>query len=378
MKLAIVITAYNRPHSLGNLLNNLLKIRTDIELPIVISIDNGGTPEVNKMANDFKWPFGTKRVVIHPQKLGLVKHFIWAGDQTEEFEHVLFLEDDLLTSPEVVNYSQQLIDFYEDDPQVAAASLYNPILVEATGTKFYQLQDEYDAYFLQQPYWGNIWFKNKWKDFKTYLENYEDKPELIPSHIAEWERSFKKKYIQYLVETGKTVVTPRISVVTNNGNAGIHGGDMYSYQTVLNLEPKHYNFPKIGQSKSIYDCFEEICPNILKIYNAKLNSYDFCVDLLGTRTIYPKEYVLTTRKSKNPIMSFSSLMKPTELSIVLDAEGDQGVVLTKASDIVFEKKYERQRRYKDILKNYYIGVYASSYIAKDLIRRSFHRILKFI
>lgn len=376
-KIAIVITAYNRPKSLDNLLKNLLSIRTTIDLPLVISIDNGGTPEVNKIAYDFKWIYGEKRVVIHPNKLGLVNHFIWAGDQTEEFEHVLFLEDDLLTSPEIINYSLQLIDFYENEPEIAAASLYNPILVEATGTKFYQLQDEYDAYFLQQPYWGNIWFRDKWRNFKEYLEHYSVKLELLPSNVAGWDRSFKKKYIQYLVETGKTVVTPRISVVTNNGNAGIHGGDMYSYQAVLCLEPKQYRFPTLEQSKSKYDCFEEIYPELLKYYNQNLNEYDFCVDLLGSRKTYPQKYVLTTRKSRDPIMFFSSLMKPTELSVVLNAEGDKGVVLTKASDIIIEKSYERKRRYKDILKNYYIGFHASYYIAKDLIIKLCKRVFKF-
>lgn len=372
MNLAIVITGYNRTESMKNLLNNLLGVKTNIDLPLVISIDNAGTPELNKIVNEFEWPYGDKRVVIHPEKLGLVKHFIWAGDQTEEFEHVLFLEDDLLVSPEVIDYSLQMIEFYENVDEVAAASLYNPVLIEATGTKFYQLQDEYDAYFLQQPYWGNIWFKNKWREFKEYLKTYEVKPELIPNNVAAWNRSFKKKYIQFLVETHRTVVTPKISVVTNNGNAGIHGGDLYAYQSCLQLENKTYRFPKIGESKAVYDCFEEIDPNILKAYNLKLQKYDFAVDLLGTKSIFNTPYVLTSRKSKKPILHFSSLMKPTELSVVLNSEGDKGIVLSHVDDLVFEKSFERQRRYKDIKKNYIVGVWASLYIAKSLIKRLIH------
>ena len=368
-KLGIVITGYNRADSMRNLLNNLLCIRTNVEIPLEISIDNGGTPDLNRIAEEFEWPFGEKTVTIHQQKLGLVKHFIWAGDQTERFTNVLFLEDDLLVSPEVINYSLQLIDFYENDEHVAAASLYNPVLVEATGTKFYQLQDEYDAYFLQQPYWGNIWFKNKWCEFKKYLETYEVKPELIPSNVAEWDRSFKKIYIQFLVETNRTVVTPKVSVVTNNGIAGIHGGDMYAYQSQLQLEAKKYNFPTLKQSRSRYDCFEEIESEVLASYNEDLKEYDFCVDLLGTRTTYPKPYVLTTRKSTNPLHSYSSLMKPTELSVVLNMKGDQKVVLTRKEDIVIEKSFIRERRYRDILKNYYIGVWASLNIIRALTKR---------
>lgn len=367
--LGIVITGYNRADSMKNLLNNLLGIRTNINIPIEISIDNGGTPELNKIVNDFQWPYGEKTVTIHPEKLGLVKHFIWAGDQTERFDNVLFLEDDLLVSPEVINFSLQLIDFYEHDDNVAAASLYNPVLVEATGTKFYQLQDEYDVYFLQQPYWGNIWFKDKWREFKKYLETYEVKPELLPYNIASWDRSFKKMYVQFLVETKRTVVTPKVSVVTNNGVPGIHGGAMYAYQSQLQLETKKYNFPTLAQSKSKYDCFEEIESEILSFYNKDLSEYDFCVDLLGTRTIYTKPYVLTTRKSSDPILAYSSLMKPTELSVILNMRGDQKVVLTRKEDIVFEKSYTRERRYRDILKNYSIGIWASIQITKALFKR---------
>lgn len=368
-KIGIVITGYNRSDSMNNLLTNLLRIRTEVEIPLEISIDNRGTPELNKIVNDFKWPFGQKTVTIHQEKLGLVNHFIWVGDQTERYEHVLFLEDDMLVSPEVINYSLQLIDFYEDIDDVAAASLYNPVLVESTGTKFYQLQDEWDAYFLQQPYWGNIWFKNKWRKFKNYLETYVVKPELIPHEVVEWNRSFKKIYIQFLVETNRTVVTPKVSVATNNGVAGIHGGEMYAYQSQLQLEPRKYNFPTVSQSKARYDCFEEIEGEILKKYNKDLNKYDFCVDLLGLRSFYDKQYVLTTRKSLAPIMTFSSLMKPTELAVVLNVKGNQRVVLTRREDIVKERRYEKTRRYLDILKNYHIGVWASLYIAKDLIKR---------
>lgn len=368
-KLGIVITGYNRADSMNNLLNNLLNIRTNIEIPLEISIDNGGTPLLNKIVNEFVWPFGEKTVTIHPQKLGLVKHFIWAGDQTERFENVIFLEDDLLVSPEIINYSLQVIESYKNCDQIAGASLYNPVLVESTGTKFYQLQDEFDAYFLQQPYWGNIWFRNSWHEFKKYLESYEVKSELIPTYVATWDQSFKKIFIQFLVETNRTIVTPKVSVVTNNGIAGIHGGEMYAYQSTLQLEKKIYSFPSVENSKSRYDCYEEIESDILKFYNKDLIEYDFCVDLLGTRTMYNKPYVLTTRKSKRPILYFSSLMKPTELAVVLNVKGDQKVVLTRQEDIIKEKSYERRRRYRDILKNYYIGVWASLNITKDLVIR---------
>lgn len=366
--LAIVVTAYNRSIPLKNLLCSLLKIRIENErIPLIISIDNGGTPEVNKVAEEFEWPFGRKEVIIHNKKKGLVNHFIWAGDQTEKYDYVVFLEDDLLVSPELIDYCKRLIEFYENDNNIAAASLYNPILNEATGTKFYQLEDGYDVYFLQQPYWGNIWFKNKWKDFKKYLETYKVNEKILPSNIAEWDCSFKKIYIQYLIESNKTVVTPRVSLVTNNGNAGIHSGDLYEFQSNLQLTKKDYRFIALDESISIYDSFVEISSSILKKYCEELRDYNFEVDINGNRRFYHMEYVLTSKPVKRAILSYTSLMKPTELGIIMGMSGNKNISLCKATDVIDSHKYVRMRRYHDILKNYHIGVWASFYISKYLI-----------
>jgi hypothetical protein len=371
--ISIVITACNRADSLNNLLQSLsrLDIHADEDrIPLIISIDNNGTPEVNKVAENYLWLHGTKEVIIHKEKKGLVKHFIWAGDLTENYEHVIFLEDDLLVSTELINYSKELIKFYEDEDDIAAASLYNPILNEATGTKFYQLEDGADVYFLQQPYWGNIWFKQKWKLFKEYLHSYKLKDNLLPQYVASWNHSFKKIYIQYLIETCKTVVTPRISLVTNTGVAGIHSGDMYAYQSNIQLSSKQYRFVKKENSKACYDAFLEIEPHILQEFNPTLKNIKFDVDLNGIRTFYTQEFVLTTRPVKDTIHCYTSLMKPTELGLIFNLKGNKGIFLCKPMDVILNsRRYKKHRRYNDILKNYHIGVYASFQITKYLFKR---------
>lgn len=373
--IAIVITAYNRPAPLERLLKSLLKIRVDEKIPLIISIDNGGTDEVNKIANSFEWPFGEKIVNIHKEKLGLVKHFIWTGDQTKEYENILFLEDDLLVSPEVVDYTKQVIDFYKNDSRVAAASLYNPIFNEATGTRFYQIQDGFDAYFLQQPYWGHIWMRVKWAGFKEFLGSYVEKKEILPPNIASWKESFKKKFVQYLIETNKTVVTPRVSLVTNSGTGGLHSGDLYHYQSELIIEKKKYRLPTLEESKARYDSFEEIEPDILKLYNPELSQYDFEVDINGLRINYKSDYVLTSRPTQNALFTYSSFMKPTELSAILGVSSDKGLTFTKKSDIIKKKSHLAENRYKDYLKNYYLGVYPTLYLIRDYIKILFKRLI---
>lgn len=376
MKLSIVITAYNRAEALQNLLNSLYMVRPVealSDIPLVISIDNGGTPEVNRIAEEFKWALGEKSVVIHPEKLGLVRHFIWAGDQTEKYENVIFLEDDLIVSPELLNYSTQIIDFYKNMDEIAGASLYNPILNENTGTKFYQLHDDADVYFLQHPYWGNIWMREKWNDFKQYMKTYKKKPELLPSNVALWgTKSFKQKYIQYLIETCKTMVTARISIVTNNGFAGLHSREgLYMYQNTLKLTSSQYRLIEVKDSLAVYDAYEEIDPVIIKKLNPKLAEYDFCVDLNGTKQRYNSKYVLTTKKSKSPIMSFSSLMKPIELGVIMNQVGDENVCLSLTDCIVPDKLSFSERLYADITKNYKVhyGKTLFFHVSKNIIKK---------
>lgn len=355
--LGIVITAYNRATPLADLLTSLNNVLVDDgrQIPLVISIDNQGTKDVNQVANDFKWKYGPKEVVIHEKKLGLVKHFIWAGDQTERFDNVLFLEDDLIVSPDIINYSLQLSNYYSKHIQVAAASLYNPILNEGTGTRFYQLVDGYDVYFLQHPYWGNIWFKDKWCEFKKYLDTYSEKKALLPPHIALWTESFKKKYIQFLIENNYTVVTPRVSIVSNNGCMGLHNDKLpFMYQAPIQQHKNTYNFCGLEDSISIYDAFEEISPDVLKRLNPLLCEYDFTVDINGTKQLstIKTEYVLTSKKTSVPKLSFTSLMKPTEQGIVYNLQGDKGLSLCKTSDVIEDPSYYKFRKWNDIEKNY--------------------------
>lgn len=366
--IGIIITAYNRAESLKNLLKSLSDIKPHPEikeLPLIISIDNNGTEEVNHVANEFEWKHGEKEVIIHKEKKGLVKHFIWVGDQTAKFDHVLFLEDDLYVSPDILFFVKPMIDYYEESDEIAAAALYNPVLIETTGTRFYQLEDGNDVFFIQHPYWGNVWFKNKWKHFRDFLTTYtQPDNSILPSNIAAWDRSFKKIFIQFLIKTNRTIVYPRISLVTNNGDAGIHSGDLYEYQSNLQLEKKDYKFTNVSESLAQYDAFFEIRPSILKKLNPILKEYDFECDLNGIRTSYASPYVLTTKPVEGKALRFTSLMKPTELGVILNIEGDSRVALCKCNEVSKDlKKYYRKRRFLDIRKNYRIGLVAGFQIS---------------
>ena len=339
---AIVITAYNRAASLKCLLNSLNAAKTFDNVPLIISIDNQGTEAVNKLAEEFRWHHGKKKVIIHPKRLGLREHFIWTGDQTEKYENVLFLEDDLYVSPFVGEYVESVIGSYADDDRVAGGSLYNPLICEFSMCRFYQIEDGYDNYFFQHPYWGNVWMKDKWRSFKKWLETYET--------------SFKKLYIQFLIETNRYIVYPRVSYLTNMGEKGLHSKENYpQFHVTIQNGHRNLKMSKFDDSMSIYDSFFELLPSVIKRANPVLAKYDFTVDIKGLKENYTTEYVLSLRKTRNIEMSFCAEMRPVEEALLIGVDGS-GLALTKSTDIIKgnKKVFSRMRKAEDIVNRNYV------------------------
>ncbi len=375
-KLAIIVLGYNRADALNNVLNSLAKLRWSGErIPLIVSIDNGGTPEVNAVAENYNWHLGEKRIVIHENRLGLKAHFMYSGDITEEFENVIFLEDDLLVSPYMMDFCMSYISSYCDDDRIAGASLYNPILKEGTGCKFYQIDDGSDVYFLQQPYWGNIWNKHKWQLFKDWLVSYQLDNSLLPPHIAEWkDTSFKKVFVQYLIETDRYFVTPRVSVLTNNAEAGVHNTTAkYQFQCPMVIGTKIYNMPSMDQSLAVYDAFFELSPQVIKKVNPYFSEYDFYVDIYGQKRKDTKyEYCLTSKEAKSCIKEYSRQMKPEELAPLLSAEGG-GLRFCKTQDIDATLTQRQHALSRDIESNYMIDAKTLMELLKKKIKEKFGR-----
>lgn len=333
--LTIIVVGFNRPKELNLLLKSLRFVESPQRIDLVISIDNNGTPEVNKIANEYSWHLGEKKVIIHEKKKGLVQHFIWVGDQTEQYENVLFLEDDMYVSPQIVNFVLQAIPFYEDDDMVAGCSLYDPHFT-LSWMFFDKVVDGYDNYFYQHPYWGNVWFKRKWQLFKQYLKTYKLKEEFLPPSIRTWKTgSFKQIFVQYLSETGRTMVFPRGSLLTNVGAAGLHMGE-YTYvhsPIPIMASKKNYLFSTLSETCASYDVFEELTPEVIKRLNPQLNEFDFEVDTKQVRDIFTKDYILTNRGNTSSIVSFDGNFKPIECSAILNV-GGEGLTLCKKEDVI--------------------------------------------
>ena len=340
LKTAIVITAYNRSKPLDKLLKSLnnIIIRDDSKIDLIISIDNNGTAEVNQLAEQYEWKHGDKRVIIHETRLGLKKHFIWVGDRTEEYDSIIFLEDDLIVSPYLYSYYVQLLEKYYDDSRVAGMALYSPSLCEFDHKKFYPIEDGYSVYFLQHPYWGTVWFKNEWREFKAWLANeYEYRPQLLPQAIVNWrDTSFKKTYIQFIIEKQKTFVYPRVSLVSNAGASGEHNVKaLYEYEVKLMVGDGKLQLPDLSESRAVYDAFFEIDSSLMAPILG-INGEDLLVNIRGLKQGEQK-YELVNANTDTYVRAFTAQMKPIESAVFMNVEGNglylvdrSGSTVTKA------------------------------------------------
>lgn len=384
-KIAIAVIGYNRVMALKNLLFSLSILEPlENEITLIISLEFNYLPEVRNVAERFQWKYGRKVIVYHKEKLGLRNHFLWIGDQTSEYDTVIFLEDDLFLSPFALKAIKQIADFYKDDSRVAAISLYAPMICEFNAHRFYPIEDGSDCFFFQHPYWGNVWQKQKWVDFRRWYTSYKRNDRLLPDFTRTWrDTSFKVAYIQYLIETGKYVVYSRCSLVDNMCFAGLHNkgdeNDMTTFHVPFLMQEKSYKLKTFDDSVAIYDANFEIEDFAIAKMNSKLKSYRFDVDFMHTCSNHDSDYVLTRGKSRNPILSFSDRTRPYEIGVGLGLEGSE-IVLTKRADLMGDRGRYKEWKHEFVRNNmsgnryllrcwFYSGVFLLQRILNKIIRK---------
>jgi len=320
--LAIIIVAYNRPESLSRLLSSLDQLDYKYEdLTLIISVDNSGDNEVEQIAADYEWRFGSKRVVVANQRLGLKNHVLKCGDMTEEFGNIIVLEDDLIVSPFLVSYADQAIAFYKGCSNIAGISLYSHRRNIINHLPFFAYEDGFDNFFLQiAQSWGQIWSRDRWCSFKKWLASERSRSSGKPIHqyISSWpDSSWLKLHIQYLVAQDLYFVYPRVSLTTNSGDAGsnVISAD-YSYMVPMMMGNRDYCFSSFLESSSVYDCyFEMTCKNLKKVVGG-LDNIDFEVDTYGEKLQTKDTFGLSLVEGLDNKNCFHSIFnQPTRLPI---------------------------------------------------------------
>ena len=386
--IAVVVIGYNRPAALKRLLDSLTVATYDRKVKLYISIDGerekgrrgegenvilseakelreggskgeeekrrrgegenvilseakelraGGSKgkEVRKMAAEYEWAFGEKKLIFHETNLGLRDHVLSCGDLSGDHDGIIVLEDDLLVSPVFYEFATKAFEYYSQDAKISGISLYHHAYNETAQFPFMPISDGSDVYFLKYASsWGQVWGKEQWKGFREW---YDTKPpdksggkssslESLPANIKMWPaNSWKKFFIEYLIEKDLYFVYPRVSLTTIFGDSGTNIRIPETFlQVPLSYGMPNYKFQPFIDSHAVYDTWCEMLPDRMKRLCPSLQDEDFDVDLYGMKFSgnIATDKVLSGRVCRSPLKMFGREMKPHEENIIRQLPGE--------------------------------------------------------
>lgn len=325
-RIAIVVVGYNRLKSIKRLLESLLKADYSRDnVPLVISIDCSGDEALYEYVKAFNWPYGDKYLNIQQERLGLKNHIYQCGDLTRFFKAVILLEDDLFVSPHYYSYTEKVVTYYGDNPQIAEISLYKNETNGFVGLPIDIMQTGNDVFLMQDvSTWGQCWTEAMWNEFKKWRDSHTEEDVLaveMPQQIKNWTRAWSKYYNAYVVATGKYVLYPNHSITTNFSDAGEHGDDNNSLVQV-NLLQSDFEYRLNPVEKLIkYDIYGN---NELLYEWLGLKKEEVRLDLYGMlETEEKKHFIFSTRNLPyKKIKSYALNMRPMELNVKYGIPGE--------------------------------------------------------
>jgi hypothetical protein len=326
----IVVIGYNRPTALRRLMESLSKANYPGKVKLYISLDGGGGEEVRKVAREFEWRVGEKELIFHDKNLGLRQHVLTCGDISSRHEGIIVLEDDLLVSPEFYDFATMAYGFYSEDPEIAGISLYHHAYNETAQFPFVPLNDGSDVYFLKYAAsWGQLWGKKHWRQFRDWYDHSETDAhpdESIPANIKLWpSNSWKKFFIEFLIQKDYYFVYPRVSFTTIFGDEGTNIRMRETFlQVPLYYGKRPFRFVAFEDSYAVYDTWCEILPDRLKRLVPALSDEEFDVDLYGMKFSedISSQKILSGRICRDFEMTFGREMKPHEENIIHQLPGN--------------------------------------------------------
>lgn len=320
---AIVAVGYDRADSMHRLLSSIgAACFAYDDIPLIISIDRGAHSEdVVKVAQEFQWNYGTKRIIRHSQRQGLRSHILQCGDLSQQYGAVIILEDDIAVSPWFYHYIDHAVPYYYGDEQIAGFALYSHQWNGYAKRFFEPVPHAADCYLGQYSVtWGQCWTDRQWMAFREW---YGDGNRVlaanpsVPKEVTGWpETSWGKYFAHYLAEKNRYYLMPYHALATNFSETGQHEKAPDSrHQVALMMGKRDYRFlPSCELLR--YDMFFESC-DVSRYLGEEIRADGICVDLYGHKCDYGKaRYILTTRTLPyERVRSYGLQMRPHELNI---------------------------------------------------------------
>ncbi|MFZ1082494.1 MAG: glycosyltransferase family A protein, partial [Candidatus Kryptoniota bacterium] len=378
MKPAIIISAYNRPEALMRLLHSVSTAIYPNDVPLVISIDFGGErqSEVLDVAERFEWDHGIKEIILHESHLGLNQHAFFIGSLSSKHGSVIRLEDDYYVSPVFYEYAAKALDFYKNDPRIGGISLYNVWFNGITHEPFVPCLDDSDVYFVQSSWaHGHVFLAPQWESYAAWTRQNDSRVSRNDKLHDSWAALDKGDWLpsatKYLAMTNRFYVFPRESLCTNFGDIGTHFKRASQYfQVPLQMRRRTFRFQLFEEAIAVYDAFQEILPDRLNRLTRDIASYDFEMDVNGTKSAskISHPYVVTTQPCVLPIRSWGFAMYPTELNIVECIPGTD-IKLCRSEDL-------RPGGYAGLVASYRQYEYARSRLSVGLLKHTLFWIIR--
>lgn len=342
MNPAIVCMGFNRPFSLKRLLDSISQAHYSIpNIPLIISLDYGGDPDCQQIANAFQWDYGSKHVLIHKENLGLREHVMHCGDLTQQYGTVILLEDDLIVGPLFYDWVCQAIEFSRNDNRIAGVGLYSHRYNYHAHVPFTPWPTGALNFFLQIPCsWGQAWTAEQWQSFRNWIKQkgWHHYHGDLPRTITSWaDSSWVKRFASYGLDTQRTWLYPIESHSTNCAEAGVH---IQESTTLFQIPVSqgtflHGKFSPLDQAWAQYDMYFENCSPLLA-QAIHVNPLDFECDFYGSKPFneYRKEWIVTTRPVKYAQKRCGLMLKPWEANLLHPHAGSD-VSLTQKSKVLF-------------------------------------------
>jgi hypothetical protein len=361
MNICITVVAFNKVKSLSRLLMSLnnIVIPSNLNVDLSFCIDGGGDEEVIKLAKEFLWHGTDKSISVKNTNLGLKKNIYAAMKSGLGYDAIIILEDDLFVSPQLLKYVGSILDNSELTESVAGYSLYAPNFNETAYCSFKPISDNNDIYFMKVPSsWGQFYTKTQLAEyFNWYDSNTQIDETFLPPNVARWsDRSWKKEFFAYLIYTNKYFVYPKCSLTTNYADAGEHHKGSDIYQVPLLMELSELQFANQTNQVAVYDEYYEIEAVCINRQVDELKNYDYTVDLYGyKKLIKNNEYILSTVKQGNPVMTWDNSLIPLEMNVIYGVKGT-GVYLYKASEVGTKRLNKVRARIQNFMKLHQIRI----------------------
>ncbi len=268
MKTPIILFAYNRPAHLIRTVEALQRNYLARESDLIIFSDYGdGVKEVRKYLDTI---IGFKSVTIIKRKTnyGLAKNIIeGVSDVFKSYKRVIVLEDDLLTSPDFLNFMTGCLDFYKGAFSISgyAPGIYIP--------------DSYtlDTYLSHRPCsWGWATWRSRWNAVNWDIKGFnpkgfdrggKDLPAMFTRQIRGEIDSWAVRFAYTCHSQNNYCVYPVRSKVDSIGEdgSGTHTGRISKFDLSYPLTASHYRLNELQLNTEIIKSFADFFkPSILR------------------------------------------------------------------------------------------------------------------